>query len=280
MEQPTKAVAADRALQIEAYHFQGLSQPFPIHFHPHYVLGLAERGVRRLTCKGQPYTLSPGQLFLLNPGDSHTCTQCGGEPLDYRSVSIPIETMQDLATDLTGARTLPVFPAPVVDDPETACRLRTFHALLFCNSSRFAREEALLLLMAGLLERHGSLAPPPLPESRGEVDRACAYMEEHFPERIGLEQLCRCTGLSRSTLLRAFTRARGITPYRYLETVRVNAAKALLEQGASPLDAALRTGFSDQSHFTNYFTSFIGVTPGAYRDILRGGRGAKGEPHE
>lgn len=279
MDKPVKTVAVDRALRIEAYHFQGLARPFPLHFHPHYVVGLVERGSRRLTCKGREAALEPGQLFLLNPGDSHACTQCGEEPLDYRSVTLPIETMLDLAEDLTGARRLPVFPSPVADDPETACQLRVFHGLMLADGGRFAKEEALLLLMAGLLERHSPLPPPAVPECRAEVERACAYMEAHFPERINLEQLCRQVGLSKSTLLRAFTQARGLTPYRYLETVRVNAAKRLLEQGASPLDAALQTGFSDQSHFTNYFTSFIGVAPGLYRDILRGGCGGKGEPN-
>lgn len=277
MEKPFKTVAADHDLHIEAYHFRGLAQPFSLHFHAHYVLGLVERGTRNLTCKGREMALRPGQLFLLNPGDSHACTQCGDELLDYRSVTLPIETMLDLAAELSGAKTLPVFPAPVVEDPELACQFRAFHQLLFSGSGRFAREEALLLLAERLLEQHGqfSLAPPP--SCRAEVEQACLYMDRHFPERITLDQLCRRTGLSRSTLLRAFTQERGITPYRYLETVRVNAAKHLLEQGATPLEAAMQTGFSDQSHFTNYFTGFIGVSPGMYRDIHR--RAAEGGPH-
>lgn len=41
-----------------------------------------------------------------------------------------------------------------------------------------------------------------------------------------------------------------------------------MRQGTSPLDAAMQTGFSDQSHFTNYFTRFIGLAPGVYRDIF------------
>ena len=93
-------------------------------------------------------------------------------------------------------------------------------------------------------------------------------MEQHFTERIYLDQICRQTGLSKSTLLRAFTKSKGITPYRYLETIRINEAKKLLSNGVSPLDAAIRTGFSDQSHFTNYFTSFIGLAPGVYREIF------------
>lgn len=35
-----------------------------------------------------------------------------------------------------------------------------------------------------------------------------------------------------------------------------------------PVEAALQTGFSDQSHFTRFFTMFTGVAPGAYGDIF------------
>ena len=64
------------------------------------------------------------------------------------------------------------------------------------------------------------------------------------------------------------TRDKGLTPYRYLENIRINAAKKLLAQGVSPLEAAMRTGFADQSHLTNYFSRFIGLTPAAYREIF------------
>ena len=93
-------------------------------------------------------------------------------------------------------------------------------------------------------------------------------MRQHFSERISLDQICCYTGLSKSTLLRAFTKSKGITPYRYLETIRINKAKLLLEKGVLPIDAAMQTGFSDQSHFTNYFSRFIGLAPGVYREIF------------
>ena len=50
-------------------------------------------------------------------------------------------------------------------------------------------------------------------------------MEEHFTERIYLDQICRHAGLSKSTLLRAFTKSKGVTPYCYLENIRIGAAK-------------------------------------------------------
>ncbi|MGO0916449.1 hypothetical protein ACTPEM_25625, partial [Clostridioides difficile] len=39
------------------------------------------------------------------------------------------------------------------------------------------------------------------------------------------------------SLLRNFTKLKGITPYRYLENIRVNKAKKLLEKGVEPIDA-------------------------------------------
>ena len=60
-----------------------------------------------------------------------------------------------------------------------------------------------------------------------------------------------------------------MTPYGYLERVSIGAAKRLLEQGVSPVDTALQVGFSDQSHFTNYFSRFIGLSPGLYQDSFR-----------
>lgn len=266
METSEKQVVYDRKLQIEGCRFRALTQPFPTHFHGHYVLGLVEDGVRALTCKGREWTLRPGSLMLLNPGESHACTQREGT-LDYRSASIPIEAMLALSQGLTADGTLPVFPAPVEESAVLAEQFRTFHRHLMAGNS-FAAEESLLLFLSGALE-----SVPAGPELRpGEIEAARAFLEEHFTERITLDQLCRCTGLSKSTLLRAFTREVGITPYRYLETLRVNQAKALLEQGAPPLEAALRTGFADQSHFTNCFTSRIGLPPGLYQKIRnRGG---------
>ena len=134
------------------------------------------------------------------------------------------------------------------------------------------REEAFLLLVGRLLERCGGCPRPP-EEVRPEVRAVCDYLEAHCDRRITLEQLSTLAGLSKYHLLRCFTRQKGITPYRYLETVRVNRARALLEQGATPLDAALRAGFADQSHFNHFFKILTGLTPSQYRAVFAAERG-------
>lgn len=275
MKKGTRTVVCDDELRIEASRFEGIVQPFPNHFHEYYVIGLVEEGERVLSCKHQEYVIRKGTIVLFNPGDNHACGQRDGGAWDYRGFHIAKEVMLDLTEEITGRRALPGFSPNVVLDEEAACCLRALHTLVLKGSREFDKEETLLLLISLLIRRYGRPFERCVPECREEIERACAFMEAHYHRRICLDQICRCAGLSKSTLLRAFVRSKGVTPYSYLENIRVGKAKKLLEQGVPPVEAALRTGFSDQSHFTNYFNRFIGLTPGAYREMFLGKDGTE-----
>lgn len=268
MKTEKRTVVYDPALRVEAYHFEGVVQAFPNHFHRYYVIGLMEGGTRRLCCKGRSYTLRAGDIVVFNPGDNHACAPCGDGTLYYRALNIPSEVMAGLTAAGGDAPTLPHFEATVLRDDEIARCLQPLHADIMEGSSEPGREESLLLLTALLHERCGQPAAPPAPECRAGIQAACAFMQRHYTEHLSLADIGRAAGLTRSTLLRAFTRAKGVTPYLYLQNVRIDAAKTLLEQGVAPVEAALQTGFSDQSHFTHYFSRFIGLAPGVYRDIF------------
>lgn len=268
MRKGIRTVVYDDELRIEACHFKGTRQPFPNHFHEYYVIGFIEEGQRTLSCKNQEYGIKKGDIVLFNPGDNHACVQSNDSTLDYRSFHITKEVMRDLAEDVTGSRVLPGFSKTVICDEEMTCYLRPLHELVMEGSCEFDKEEHLLLLLSTLIQKYGQPFECCIPECPDEIEKACAFMEEHYAERIYLNQICRCAGLSKSTLLRAFTKFKGVTPYSYLENIRIGKAKRLLEQGVSPMEAALQTGFSDQSHFTNYFSRFIGLAPGVYREIF------------
>lgn len=264
MRKETRTAVFDDVLRIEAYRFEGIVQPFPNHFHDYYVVGLVESGTRRLSCNNREYALGAGDMLLLNPSDSHGCVQTDGGALDYRAVNISKEIMTELSREITGESTPPRFSGNVLNDCEIADCFRRLHDMIMCGHGEFEKEETLLILISSLIK----LSKPFLEcvsRYSEPIERACRYMDEHFDGHITLEQLCKCSGLSKSTLLRSFTNVKGVTPYRYLQALRIGKAKELLEQGAKPADAALQTGFSDQSHFTNSFGTFIGLPPAAYR---------------
>ncbi|MDO4336758.1 MAG: AraC family transcriptional regulator [Eubacteriales bacterium] len=268
MKKETRTVVYDDELRIEAYRFEGIVQPFPNHFHEYYVIGFIEDGQRVLSCRNQEYALKKGNILLFNPGDNHACVQSDDGTLDYRGFNITKEVMLDLAEEVTGRRELPGFSKTAIFDEEVTCYLHPLHELVMKGSCEFGKEENLLLLISLLIQRYGHPFENCIPECREEIEKACDFMERHFADRIYLDQICRYAGLSKSTLLRAFTKSKGVTPYSYLENIRIGKAKKLLEQGVPPIEAAMQTGFSDQSHFTNYFNRFIGLAPGLYRDIF------------
>lgn len=268
MNEEIRNVVYDNELEIEAYCFKGIVQPFPNHFHEYYVIGFVEEGQRLLCCKNKEYILDKGSIVIFNPNDNHSCVQNGESALDYRGLNISKKTMLDLAEEVTGKRELPWFLQNVIYDKEINCYLHSLHQMVIMGGGNLEKEEALLFLISELIQNYGQSFEDCVPECRKEIERACKFMECHYRERICLEQICGYAALSKSTLLRAFTKSKGVTPYRYLINIRINKAKKLLEQGVLPIEAAIETGFSDQSHFTNYFSSFIGIAPGIYRDIF------------
>jgi len=266
----TRTVKFDSELKLEAYHFEGIMQKFPNHFHEYYVIGFIESGRRHLSCKNKEYTIEPGDMLLFNPGDNHTCEQCDGNTLDYRCINIKRETMSQAAFEITGESYLPYFTEQVVFHSELVPLLRELHLMIMQEEKDFRKEELFFFLLEQLIEEYADKNVPPQKfEQNAEIKTVCEFLKQNYMNTITLDDLGKLTGLSKYYLLRSFTKQIGISPYSYLITIRINKAKKLLERGTSPIDAALQTGFADQSHFSNFFKKQIGLTPKQYMRIFR-----------
>ena len=269
MRQEERTVCFDRELKIEAYRFKGIMQKFPNHFHEHYVIGFIEKGQRYLSCKNKEYTTSTGDLLLFNPFDSHTCEQIDDKVLDYRCINIKPEIMKKTVFEITGKNYLPKFNQPVIFRSELVPLLQELHYIIMEEELDFEKEELFFFLIEQLIEEHTEPnLQSNLENTNIEIQAVCDYLENNYAEHIVLDELSTIAGMNKYSLLRNFTKLKGITPYRYLENIRVNKAKKLLEKGVEPIDAAIQTGFVDQSHFTNFFKNFIGLTPKQYQNIF------------
>ena len=269
MKQEIRIVKYDPELKVEAYHFQGIMQKFPNHFHEYYVIGFIEKGQRFLSCKNKEYIIEPGDLLLFNPHDNHTCEQIDGKTLDYRCINIQPENMSKAIYEITGKEHLPYFTPQVVFHSELVAVLRELHQMIIEEEKDFRKEEIYFFLLEQLVEEYTEQqVPADRSEQSMEVKAICEFLEEYYMENITLDDLCKLTGLSKYYLLRSFTKQKGISPYSYLETIRIDKAKKMLEQGLPPMEAALQTGFVDQSHFSNFFKKFIGLTPKQYMKIF------------
>jgi AraC-like DNA-binding protein len=268
-EQEQRQVYYDLELQIEAYHLSGIVQRFPNHFHDYYVIGFVEGGKRHLWCRGKDYDLSAGDLILFNPRDNHSCAPLNGDILDYRAVNIKPEVMQNAVKEITGQNYTPYFTQNVVYQSDITQSVRDLYRAIVSNYTRLEREETLFFLLEQVLQEYAEPFEKAAPAEPDEQLKAlCTYMEEHYEQNLTLDELQAMTNYSKSHLLRSFTKQIGVSPYRYLQTIRIDRAKKLLEQGIAPVEAANMAGFSDQSHFTNFFKEFIGLTPKQYQRIF------------
>jgi transcriptional regulator GlxA family with amidase domain len=67
--------------------------------------------------------------------------------------------------------------------------------------------------------------------------------------------------------IRRFKAATGRVPGAYIQTLRVSAAKELLEHGTSSIQTvSSKIGYEDIGFFRNLFKRHTGMTPGEYRD--------------
>lgn len=80
---------------------------------------------------------------------------------------------------------------------------------------------------------------------------------------VTIEALAGIVGLSYAQLRRKINAVTGLPPARYILSLRIEKAKELLARspGITISEAAYRTGFSDNSHFTKVFRRITGLTP-------------------
>lgn len=95
------------------------------------------------------------------------------------------------------------------------------------------------------------------------------FIEENLDRKLSLEKLAAIVYLSQFHFVRAFKKATGITPHRYIIQRRLERAKILLTvTRLSVQEIAIKVGYANKSHFTTQFRKYIGTTPAAYRNTL------------
>lgn len=270
MKKEERCIYYDTDLQIEMYEFKGIEQKFVSHFHKNYVIGVVEAGSRDFICSGKCCVINAGDILLINPEQAHGCEQIGSENLHYFSFNIAIDIMRKAMQEITGQNILPHFTENVIKSELIKQNLADLKQMILSDCNDFAKEELFLLIMEQLA---GNYSDSDMGQEKmvglSKINCIVRYLEENFYRSITLDELSLAGGISKYHLIRSFTKMKGISPHKYLETVRIEKSKQFLEQNFPLAQVALKAGFTDQSHFTNAFKSLIGLTPKIYQNIMR-----------
>lgn len=95
------------------------------------------------------------------------------------------------------------------------------------------------------------------------VEQILSYFEDHYAEKISLDQIADNTYLSTVYISKIFKSETGNTPIRHLINIRLEKAKELLENGweGSIQEVAMQVGYDDAYHFSKLFKKRYGVSP-------------------
>ncbi len=149
----------------------------------------------------------------------------------------------------------------------------SWHDLLLYLVGRVAgQEEARRIAKLFLLDWHneGQLPFAALTVGRRHEDRlvtaAQVWVADNYADPNPVGMMAAKSGLTERSFLRRFKRATGQSPLEYVQTLRIEEAKQLLETSATALDEiAAEVGYTEPSAFRRLFRKRVGVTPSAYR---------------
>ncbi len=259
------------AYDAEVVHAHYVEHRFARHAHEHFVIGLVEKGIQQYTYRHARHTTPAGHIFFVNGDEPHTGEPARTEGYVYRTLCLSCDAFQQLALDISGKNHHPSLHGAVTADGQLFAKLQRLHWAVAGNEPTMRCEIFLLSAVRHLLERHTETRKE-VPDARKDgsvATRVREYLEAHYSEDISLADLAALTARSPFHIARIFTKAIGLPPHAFLESMRISHARELLRAGMSLVDTALAVGYPDQSHFTHRFRRHTGFTPGQYRTSAR-----------
>lgn len=251
------------------------------HCHDFIEIVIILKGKGHFIINDEKVLVSEGNVLILNPGtyhrsipDSpHTLTECYLAFTDVDFVNAP----RNFFPFFHGQKMLGKLPERVKKEIYQLCcsidresqsrnpgryfMLKAYLIQVICLLLRFDRQEEIAdqHCLAGYEFKS--------PNKKYVVQQIMKYMENHYKEKISLDQIAENMYLSPFYISKLFKSETGDTPINYLISLRMEKAKELLDQNStlSIQEAAAAVGYEDAYHFSKLFKKFYGLSPLYYK---------------
>ena len=258
--------------------FSTKSVCFQHHYHRVLEILVLLEGGLTCTVKGNSYSLSSGDVLVINPYVLHqgaplsqSCrylciTVALSSLLDYpnsvlRSCAESVENGEGLFDELYSAHE---------DDARSICELsKQINASL--NQNTPSQELTVLSCACRILEilysRHYRGSPSNASQKRNAefMKRLSQYLSQHYAEPITAKDAAQAFFMSASRFSHLIRENFGISFSKYLCEQRiVYAMKKYADSGLSVKDIASAVGFSDYCYFSRSFKKYVGQSPAFY----------------
>lgn len=246
-----------------------------------YELNIVLTGSAEFVRGNDYFTLECGDMILINPGTGHASYSL----MDKTSalvIHMTAEVFQPLLEMGQSFRFMYVTDYKT-RNTSTAQKLRYYATALLLALAKpdrlnIFRSRALVDLIAALLvdEVPRTIVPYHKEDAlhKQAIRTMTGYMQEHYAEKITLDNLASLTQYNRTYISTLFKDTLGIRFYDYLIRLRItHALYSLKDDSLTLTDVALDNGFPDLKNFNRKFREFMHISPSQYRAVIRSDQG-------
>jgi AraC-like DNA-binding protein len=242
----------------EVFHARFVDHAYPSHTHDAWTLIILDDGAIRYDLARHDHGAAAGAtVTLLPPHVPHDGRSATTDGFRKRVLYLSPELIGD---DLVGA----AVDRPAITDAVLRDRISRLHRALTDPADAFEAESRLALVRQRLRAHLSKSEAPPLSTSPTLAARLRELLDARTAEGLTLAEAAAVLHAHPTHLVRAFTRAYGLPPHRYLTGRRIDRARRLLLAGRRPADVAAELGFHDQAHLTRHFVRHVGTSPARF----------------
>lgn len=138
----------------------------------------------------------------------------------------------------------------------------------YCGHSVAMQTARALVLRTPRIWQTGySAETPNINHEDEQIRKAQEWLFKNFKKQVTVADIASTVGMSPRSFARRFKVATGDTPNNYLQRMRINAARHLLENDLKTVrEVSLEVGYEDQSYFSRLFKRYTEMSPQSYRE--------------
>lgn len=243
----------------------------PMHWHDSMEILFCLNGEVTVHTENKKYSLSKNQLIVFDSREVHSINSSSSL---YMFLCMHVDKKQlsvycpELELYNISCHPLPL-NAPKASKYIRLCQLArelTRTNIRDKNTRTMQSDGISLLMLADLVEYFSEYAPPKTITDKAKpndtIRDIISYVNDHYKEKISLDNIAAQTGFSREYFCRFFKQHMGVTFLQYLNEVRISHAGRLLMNTDMSVAEVMRTsGFTNQTIFNRTFKELYGMTP-------------------
>lgn len=255
------------------------------HWHREIEILYISRGIMEVKIEGKSYIGKEGDILFIPPNQLHGAVSYNHSPCAFFAIvfdslfiksnfsdfiqqsyidsiiEFPSKYIVHATNDLPNIAELRNNVVQIID--EFALKEPFFELSLKANLLLFLKN---IYLNKDKLFRHEYYTDNKNEVNSYKCKKIVLYLEEHYKNRITLEEISTHIGFSKEHFCRFFKKNFRMTFVNYLNQMRIKKAEyLLLNTNLKVIDIALEAGFEDSNYFTSIFKKETKMTPSDYR---------------